>query len=118
MYETNGEVVGALKAFADFYQPRATGSIISGQGRGPQFGGDPFRGGFIDSLDARTTLLKRLAVLDERDRNVVMLWYVNDVPVKDICTKLGVSRATLYRMRDRALQQMVECGAIREEASA
>ncbi|MCA1834367.1 MAG: DUF1492 domain-containing protein [Actinobacteria bacterium] len=117
MFETVGEVVGALKKFSDFYQPR-TNSVLamSGNGRDPH--ADPFRGGFIDSLEVRTELLRRLASLDERDRTVVMLWYVSEEPVKEMTARLGISRATLYRLRDRALQEMVETVDDRKEATA
>lgn len=117
MLETVGEVAGALKAFGDFYHPK-TNSILmtSGSPRDPH--GDPFRRGFIDSLEIRTELLRRLAKLEERDRNLVMLWYVSDVPAAELCGRIGVSRATLYRMRDRALQQMVEHEDTRKVASA
>lgn len=117
MLTTTGEVVGALKAFGDFYHPKTNSILIaSGSPRDPH--GDPFRRGFIDSLEIRTELLRRLATLEERDRNLVMLWYVSEVPVRDLCARMGVSRATLYRLRDRALQQMTEAATIREVATA
>jgi DNA-directed RNA polymerase specialized sigma24 family protein len=118
MFQTVGEVVGALKTFGDFYHPR-TNSVLVANGNGRDPHADPFRRGFIDSLEVRTELLRRLASLDERDRTVVMLWYVSETPVREMTARLGISRATLYRLRDRALQHMTEdVVTVRKEATA
>ena len=117
MFGTVGEVVGALKCFADFYHPK-TNSVLIATGRAPEVDADPFRRGFIDSLEVRTTLLGRLATLEERERTTVMLWYVSETPVRELCARLGVSRATLYRLRDRALDHLIDTDASQQEATA
>jgi DNA-directed RNA polymerase specialized sigma subunit len=117
MFATVGDVVAALKTFGDFYAPR-TNSVLVASGKPIDTDADPFRRGFIDSLEIRTELLKRLGALDERERAAVMLWYVSETPVRDLCARLGVSRATLYRLRDRALGNMIDAEASRTQATA
>lgn len=117
MLETVGDVVTALKSFGDFYSPKST-SVLVATGKPLDVSADPFRRGFIDSLEIRTELLKRLAGLEERERTAVMLWYVSETPVRELCARLGVSRATLYRLRDRALGNMIDADASRTQATA
>lgn len=107
MFETVAAVVRALKTFRDFYHPKSS-SILLVSNESPDPDADPFRRGFLASLEERTELLKRLAALDERERAVVMLWYVADLPVREICAKLSLSRSHCYRIRNKALQAMAE----------
>ena len=117
MFETVGQVVRALKSFREYYHPKASG-ILTISGRNADVDADPFRRGFLDSLDLRTELLRRLSTLDERERSVVMLWYVMDRPVAEVCEQLSVSRSHCYRLRDRALANMVDAVALPEVQEA
>lgn len=103
MLDTVGGVVTALKTFRDYYGPK-TSSVLSPGSGVTDVDADPFRRGFLQALEARTELLKRLASLDERERAVVTLWYVADLPVREICERLSLSRSHAYRIRDRALR--------------
>lgn len=105
MLDTVGGVVTALKTFRDYGSPKS--SSVIGFGRGNiDIDADPFRRGFLAALETRTELLKRLATLDERERAVVTLWYVADLPVREICERMKLSRSHAYRIRDRALETM------------
>lgn len=106
MYTTVDQVVAGLKSFRDYYGPKS-GSVLTASGRGRDIDADPFRRGFLDSLEARTEMLGRLASLDERERSILMLWYVADLPTKDVCYRLNLSRSHAYRLRDKALTQML-----------
>lgn len=112
MLNTVGGVVTALKIFQDFYSPK-TSSVIGGSRSNIDIDADPFRRGFLNALEDRTELLKRLASLDERERAVVTLWYVADLPVREICERMALSRSHAYRIRDKALKLM--SGAIPED---
>ncbi|MHB8510951.1 MAG: sigma factor-like helix-turn-helix DNA-binding protein [Actinomycetota bacterium] len=105
MFDTVNGVVTALKTFKDFYGPKSSSIMTPGHGS-IDIDSDPFRRGFLTALESRTELLKRLASLDERERAVVTLWYVADLPVREICDRLELSRSHLYRIRDRALKAM------------
>ncbi|HEX9713373.1 MAG TPA: sigma factor-like helix-turn-helix DNA-binding protein [Actinomycetota bacterium] len=118
MFETVGQVARTLKAFRDYYQPKSSSVAIFNGKKTTDVDADPFRRGFIDNLDLRTELLTRLSSLDERERSILMLWYVSDLPVRTICEQLGLSRSHAYRLRDRALSLMLDRSPILEVATA
>jgi RNA polymerase sigma factor (sigma-70 family) len=107
MFGSVGEVTKVLKAFRGHYDPKSV-SVLVASNRTTDVDADPFRRGFLDSMDLRTELLKRLASLDELQRAVILLWYLKDLPVKSICEQLNVSRSNCYRLRDRALAMMLD----------
>lgn len=107
MYQTAGQVVRALKAFRDYYQPQSR-SVLTASSKTTDVDADPFRRGFLESVDLRSDLLKRLSSLGERERSILIHWYVMDEPVGEICEKLSLSRSHCYRLRDRALDEMLD----------
>jgi DNA-directed RNA polymerase specialized sigma subunit len=117
MFGSARDVVKALEAFRDHYDPRS-GSVMIATTKATDIDADPFRRGFIETLDVRSELLRKLAVLDERTRAVVLLWYVKDLPVAKICETLTISRSHCYRLRDRALATMLDPIDEIREASA
>lgn len=118
MFETVGQVARALKAFREYYHPKSSSVVLFNGKTTTDVDADPFRKGFLDSVELRAELLDRLSSLDERERAVLMLWYVADLPVRTICAKLGLSRSHAYRLRDRALLSMLDHEPMREVATA
>ncbi len=107
LFEFPTDISEALAASADCYQSASTSVLrISRRGRDPRRG--PFRSGFLDGLETRTELNRLLAHLDERARLLLLLWFVHERPVTAIADRLRISRMHCYRLRDRALQQMLE----------
>jgi DNA-directed RNA polymerase specialized sigma24 family protein len=76
---------------------------------------EPFRPGFLASVDRRSELLALLRRLDERSQRLLLLWFVKDRPPAEIANDLGVSRVHCYRLRNRALDEMLEPGERRRE---
>ncbi len=107
MFQSAGHVVRALKAFRDHYDPKSS-SVMVAMNRTTDVDADPFRRGFLDSLDLRSELLGRLSSLDERERAVLMLWYLEDMSVPQICERMNLSRSHCYRLRDRAVAMMLD----------
>jgi len=107
MFESIGQVVKALKAYRDYYEPKSS-SVLLASNKTTDVDADPFRRGFLDSVDLRAELLHRLSALDERERAVLMQWYILDLPVRAVCERLSLSRSHCYRLRDRALTQMLD----------
>lgn len=107
MFPTTDDVTRALRAYGRSYGTRSR-SVLSSNGSGHDFQADPFGHGFIDDLDARTALLSRFAALDERERSILALWYIEDLAVPAICETVGASRATIYRLRDTALAKLTD----------
>lgn len=70
---------------------------------------DPFRSGFLNRMDERDELARRMRRrLDGRARLLLYLWYVADLPVSRVAGRIGVSRVHCYRLRDRALNALAE----------
>ncbi len=72
---------------------------------------EPFGPGFLTRFEERTEVDRLLQDLDPRDRQLLTLWYVEGHPVTTIARRLGISRVHCYRLRDRALRQMVEASS-------
>jgi DNA-directed RNA polymerase specialized sigma subunit len=106
-------VVKGLKAYRDYYGPKSS-SVLIASNKTTDVDADPFRRGFLDSLSERTELLHRISSLGERERAVLMMWYVLDLPVRTICEKLSLSRTHCYRLRDRALFSMLDAEPARQ----
>ena len=49
-----------------------------------------------------------LAKLEEEERELILLRYVNEVPVAAICKMFGLSRYAVYRKISKALQKLKE----------
>lgn len=101
---TEAEIIRALARTRHAVDPR-TGSIIfvSGAKSGNK---DPFGGVFLAGIEERSELVRRLRLIEPRDRKLLFLWYVEGLPVTTIAKRLGISRVHCYRLRKRALQQM------------
>jgi RNA polymerase sigma factor for flagellar operon FliA len=56
--------------------------------------------------DTRRAILAAIATLPEREREIVELRYFEDVPVKEIAAKLGVSEARISQLHSRATAAM------------
>jgi DNA-directed RNA polymerase specialized sigma24 family protein len=103
-------VVRSLITYSDWWQP-ATGSVlaVAGARRDSDFG-DGLRAGLIETLDERTELRRRVGLLSERDRKLLVLWYVVQLPAQDIAKRVGVSRRHCFRLRAGAIRRIVELG--------
>ena len=59
-----------------------------------------------DALTDSLCLKAALSELDREDQELLLLRYVNEVPVNALCRLLGISRFALYRRLNRALRQL------------
>jgi DNA-directed RNA polymerase specialized sigma subunit len=94
----------------DWWQPATTSLLQVGAARR---GSDPaqgFRAGLLDTLDERTELCRRMRHVEDRDRQVLFLWYVKQLAVKDIARAVGISRRQCFRRRAKAIRVLVEAG--------
>jgi DNA-directed RNA polymerase specialized sigma24 family protein len=107
LFEVPTDISAALAANADCYQSPST-SVLRTARRGMDPYRGPFRPGFLDGLETRAELNRLLTHLDERARLLLLLWFVHERPVTAIAKRLRISRMHCYRLRDRALQQMLE----------
>jgi DNA-directed RNA polymerase specialized sigma subunit len=72
--------------------------------------GDGLRTGLLESLDVRAELCRRVSKLEDRDRDLLFLWYVVQLVAEDIAKALGISRRQCFRRRARAIRRIVELG--------
>jgi DNA-directed RNA polymerase specialized sigma subunit len=108
--ESRREVVRSLITYSDWWQP-ATGSVlqVAGARRDSDFG-DGLRTGLVETLDERRELCRRVGQLSDRDRKLLVLWYVVQLPAQDIARTLRISRRHCFRLRASAIRRIVELG--------
>jgi len=112
--DTPAEVIRALKRCREAYDAASGSLLVVGRnGRDPHR--DPFRRGFLEHLEERTELLRRMHGLDERDYWILIYWFVEDCSAVEIARWLRVSRVHCYRLRRAALECVVAMGEQREE---
>ncbi|MGQ0671115.1 MAG: hypothetical protein ACT4PO_15890, partial [Actinomycetota bacterium] len=64
----------------------------------------------LETLDERTELCRRMQFVEERDRQLLFLWYVQQLAVEDISRALQLSRRQCFRRRGSAIRKLVELG--------
>jgi DNA-directed RNA polymerase specialized sigma24 family protein len=106
---TPDAVARCLVTFPDCVQP-STGSVLSFSGVRRKDRGDGLRADLINLLEVRVELGRRMRLLEERDRELLFLWYVRQLHVDDITEEIGISRRQCYRRRATALRSLVEAG--------
>lgn len=109
MLSTPKRVIWALITYTDWWQPVTSSLYQVGNHRG-NMATDGIRGGLLDTLSERTELCRRMQLIDERDRRLLHLWYVRQLPAHEIARELSISRRQCFRRRAAALRMIVELG--------
>jgi DNA-directed RNA polymerase specialized sigma24 family protein len=113
---TGRDVVRSLVTYSDWWQP-ATASVLAVAGaRRDSDLGDGLRSGLVETLDERRELRRRVGLLGERDRKLLVLWYVVQLQAQDVAKELGVSRRHCFRLRAAAIRRIVELGDAEQAA--
>lgn len=112
---TPRDVVRCLVSYVDWWQPSSASTLqlVAVRRRREMANGmrpDGFRPGLLENLDERTELRWRMRFLADRDRQLLFLWYVTQLPVDDIAAALGISRRQCYRRRAAAIKALVDAG--------
>jgi DNA-directed RNA polymerase specialized sigma subunit len=103
-------VIRCLLTYTDWWQPSTTSIYqVGGPGR-DRLLADGIRPGLVEHLDERSELCRRMQELADRDREVLILWYVRQLPAQDIARELGISRRQCFRRRANAIARIVELG--------
>jgi DNA-directed RNA polymerase specialized sigma24 family protein len=100
------EVIRALTRLRDVLNPRSRSILFVGATNGAER--DPFHPAFLVSIEARAELVRRLRLLQPRDRLLLFLWYVEGWPPTEVARHLGISRVHCYRLRNRALARLTD----------
>lgn len=111
MLRAHRDVIRALITYTDWWQPFSSSVLQVGQARrgGNEFG-DGIRQGLFDTMDVRAELCERTRSLDARDRSLLFLWYVRQLPVEEIAKELRISRRHCFRRRAAAVHAIVNFG--------
>jgi DNA-directed RNA polymerase specialized sigma24 family protein len=102
-------VTRCLVTYPDCLQP-STGSVLSFSGLKRKDRGDGLRAELTNGLELRVELNRRMQLLEERDRQLLFLWYVRHLHVDEIADQLGLSRRQCFRRRASAIRTIVEAG--------
>lgn len=65
----------------------------------------------LDGMELRSVLARRFKALGPRERLILFRWYVEGASPAQIALEVGVSRVHCYRLRNRALDQLLSEGA-------
>jgi DNA-directed RNA polymerase specialized sigma24 family protein len=112
---TAHDVVRCLVSYVDWWQPSTSSTLhIAAVRRRRELADgirpDGFRPGLLESLDERMELRWRMQFLADRDRELLFLWYVAQLPVDDIAAALAISRRQCFRRKAAAIKTLVDAG--------
>lgn len=102
-------VVWALITYTDWWQPN-TASVYHVSNRRETFASDGIREGLLDTLPERDELRRRMRQVKERDRRLLYMWYLRQLPAHEIARELRISRRQCFRRRAAAIRRIVELG--------
>ncbi len=108
VFPSERHVVRCLVTYTDWWQPPTTSLLQVAAARRDNDALDGFRAGLLETLDERSELCRRVWQLEERDRQLLFLWYVRQLPVEAIARAVGISRRQCFRRRARAIRAMVD----------
>jgi DNA-directed RNA polymerase specialized sigma24 family protein len=103
-----GDVIRGLVTITDWWQPTTTSILQVGAARRASGFGDGLREGLLDTIDERSELARRVRTLEERDRRILLLWYVKELPAHEVAREVGISRRQCFRRRSAALRALVD----------
>ena len=109
MLSSTNQVVWALVTYTDWWQPSTSSVYRVGNRRGT-FASDGIRAGLLDTLPERDELCRRMQLIAERDRRLLYLWYLRQLPVQEIASELRISRRQCFRRRGAVIRRIVELG--------
>jgi DNA-directed RNA polymerase specialized sigma subunit len=110
MLDSPEQVIQCLLTCVDWWQPSTTSILQVGKARRKTALSDGFRDGLLETLDERTELWRRVSQLAERDRELLLLWYVGQDSAEDIASTLRISRRQFFRRKAHAIRKIVELG--------
>jgi hypothetical protein len=108
--DSHDVVVLALLTYTDWWQPATSSVLQVGPARRANALPEAFRAGLLETLDIRTELCRRMQLIKDLDRQVLFLWYVRQLDVKEISRQLQISRRQCFRRKANAIRKLIELG--------
>lgn len=109
MLETPNQVIWALLTYTDWWQP-STASVYSVGGHRKSYASDGLRAGLLETMPEREELSRRMKLIPDRDRRLLYLWYMRQLPVNDIARELRIGRRHCFRLRSATIRAIVDLG--------
>ena len=110
MLDTPGEVINVLKTLNDYYCLKSNFIIYPKSNKTDIRNREPFRPGFLNSIEKRSELLKRLNKLNKNEKNILLLFYTFCKSITYIEHALCLSCRHCYRVKKKALQNIISMG--------
>ena len=108
MLKTSKEIIQTLMTLNDYYHIRSN-HVIAGKAKAKDPSQrEPFAPGFLSSIDCRKEILKGLKELDNRQRQILVLYYSFSKAPDDIAKNLNMSVRHLYRLKKKALDDLTD----------
>ena len=108
LLDTPREVIRCLVTYNDWWQPGSASFVQLGRKRKDR--SDGLHPRLVETFEERVELCRRMEALNERDRNILFLWYVEQLHVEDIARETGISRRQCFRRRAHAVQAIADHG--------
>lgn len=109
-FESSNEVIRGLVTYTDWWQLSTTSVLQVGPARRAKGYTDGIPPGLLGSLDERSELCSRMQQVAARDRLLLFLWYVQQLPVDEIAPIVKISRRQCFRRRAAAIREIVKLG--------
>lgn len=109
-FDSPAAVIRGLVTYTDWWQPGTTSVLQVGPARRAKGYTDGIPPGLLGSLDARAELCRRMQQVAARDRMLLFLWYVRQLPVDEIAPIVKISRRQCFRRRASAIRAIVKLG--------
>lgn len=107
MLDTPGEVIKTLKTLNDYYCLKSNFIIYPKSNKTDIKDREPFCPGFLDGIEIRKELLKRLDKLDEKEKTTLLLFYTFYKPIAYIEHRLHLSSRHCYRIKKKAIENII-----------
>jgi hypothetical protein len=110
LFATPESVIRGLVTYTDWWQPSTASVFPVGSARRAQGYTDGIPTGLLGTLDERSELSARMQLVAPRDRLLLFLWYVRQLPVDEIAPIVRLSRRQCFRRRAAAIREIVKLG--------
>lgn len=107
MLDSYEDVIRTLKSLNDYYFIKSNFIICPKLSRLNIKGREPFCLGFLDSIETRKELIRRLNKLEVKEKTMLVLFYTLNKPIIYIAQKLHLCWRHCYRIKKRALEKIV-----------
>ncbi len=107
MLDSYEEVISTLKTLNDCYYLKSNFIICPKLSKLNIGYREPFCLGFLDSIERRKELVRRLNKLEEREKTILLLFYTFGRPINYIERGLFLSCRHCYRIKNKALEKII-----------